>query len=33
MEIRAAEPTADHLGRRIKLDRTDDDRTFASHAS
>jgi hypothetical protein len=30
MEIRAAELTADHLGRRIKLDRTyDDDRTFA----
>ena len=29
VEIRAAELTADHLGRRIKLDRTDDDRTFA----
>lgn len=29
MEIRAAELTAGHLGRRIKLDRTDDDRTFA----
>jgi hypothetical protein len=29
MEIRAADLTADHLGRRIKLDRTDDDRTFA----
>jgi hypothetical protein len=29
VEIRAAELTADHLGRRIKLGRTDDDRTFA----
>jgi hypothetical protein len=28
MEIRAAELTADHLGRRIRVDRTDDDQTF-----
>ena len=29
MEIRAAELTADHLGRRIRLDYTNDDDTFA----
>jgi hypothetical protein len=29
IEIRAAELTADHLGRRIRLDYTNDDDTFA----
>jgi hypothetical protein len=29
LEIRAAELTADHLGRRIRLDHIDDDRSFA----
>jgi hypothetical protein len=29
VEIRAAELTADHLGRRIRLDYTNDDDTFA----
>ena len=28
MEIRAAELTADHLGRRIRLDYSNDDQTF-----
>jgi hypothetical protein len=28
MEISAAELTADHLGRRIRVDRTDDDQTW-----